>query len=223
MVTRMVKLAAAVFAMLLCLTRAGDATGQDSAPGFLDRPVRDFRIEEGSVGWVLSNAAKTFDVPVGFEGAREPDAGPRVSVAIRGGTMRDVLDAVIRQDPRYEWRVVDGVINVFPKTSRDDLLASLLATPVREFSIAGGTGRKVIQMRITDLPEVKAKLEAARVTPTYFAVSNLDVIPVGAKFSLTMTDTTVRGLLNRIVRDSTAKFWVLRRDGVSGEDLILNF
>lgn len=223
MIIRATTRAAVVCAVLLCLIHAGDATGQDSAAGLLDRPVSDFRIEDGSVGWVLSNAARRFEVPVGFEGARDPDAGPQVSVDIRGGTLRDVLDAVVRQDPRYEWRVVDGVINVFPKAGRDELLVSLLATPVREFSIAEGTGRKVIQMRITDLPEIKAKLEAAHVTPTYFVVSNLDVNPVGAKFSLTMTDTTVRGLLNRIVRDSTAKFWVLRRDGVNGEDLILNF
>jgi hypothetical protein len=115
------------------------------------------------------------------------------------------------------------VINVYPKAGRDDLLASLLETPVHDFTIAEGTGRKVIQNQMVALPEVKAKLEAARVTPSFFVVSNLDVYPVGAKFSLTARDTTLRGLLNRIVRDSTAKFWLLRRDGVSGENLILNF
>jgi hypothetical protein len=147
-------------------------------------------------------------------------APQKISVNIRGGTMRDVLEAVLRQDPRYEWRVVDGVI---PKAGRDELLVSLLDTPVRDFSIAEGTGRKVIQNRMVNLPEVRAKLKAGRVTPAFFVVSNLNVYPLGAKFSLTMRDTTLRGLLNRIMRNITARFWALRRDGVNGESIILNF
>lgn len=216
--------AAAVFALLLCLVRVAGSAAQTTAGGLLDSPLPDdFRIDNGSVGSVLADAARGSGVPLGFEAARDTDAGPKVSVNIRNGRMRDVLEAVVRQDPRYEWRVEDGVISVYPKAGRDDLLVSLLETRVSEFSIAEGTGRKVIQNRIVALPEIKAKLEAAHVTPTFFVLSNLDVIPVGAKFSMTARDTTLRGLLNRIVRDSTAKFWVLRRNGANGEDLILNF
>lgn len=216
--------AAAVCALLLCLTRVAGSAAQNPGVRLLDSPLpNEFQIEDGSVVSVLAEAARASGVPVGLEGARDPDAGPKVSVDIRGGTMRDALEAVVRQDTRYEWRVVDGVINVYPKAGRDDLLPSLLETPVRDFSIVEGTGRKVIQNRMVDLPEVKAKLEAAHVTPRFFVMSNLDVIPVGARFSLAVRDTTLRGLLNRIVRDSTAKFWVLRRDGADGENLILNF
>lgn len=212
-----------IFALLLCLTQARDAIGQGSESGLLDRSVDQFSIERGSVIWVLSNAAQTFDVPIGFEGARDADAGPEISVEIKGGTVRDLLNSVIRQDPRYEWRVVDGVINVLPKTDRDDLLASLLTTPVRGFHINEGMGRQVIKKRITELPEVKAKLESAGVVPTTFVVSNLDVMPIGSKFSLDVSDTTVRGLLNRLIRESRAKFWIIRRGSANGDDLILNF
>lgn len=67
------------------------------------------------------------------------------------------------------------------------------------------------------------KSRRTRAPPRFFVVSNLDVIPVGAKFSLAVRDTILRGLLNRVVRESTAKFRVLRRDGANGENLILNF
>jgi|GEM_PF-4662719 hypothetical protein len=43
--------------------------------------------------------------------------------------------------------------------------------------------------------------------------TNADTVPVGEQFTLTMSNKTMRDILNEIIRSSDAKYWIVNRDG----------
>lgn len=75
----------------------------------------------------LSRIANEYRIPIGFENAAGGNLLDRpISVKVKDGTIRDVMDALVRQAPDYEWKLADGVINVAPKRGRDSFLEGLL-------------------------------------------------------------------------------------------------
>jgi hypothetical protein len=52
-------------------------------------------------------------------------------------------------------------------------------------------------------------------------VFNPDYTSPGDGLSLTMSNATLRNILNEIVKTSEAKYWIVNRDGQDGEYLIL--
>lgn len=77
---------------------------------------------------------------------------------------------------------------------------------------------------ILALPEVKAKLDQAQVTPstsTFFGTG--DRSEAGKGFTLRMSDATLREVLNQIIRTSETRFWVLNKSGEDEPTLVLNF
>jgi hypothetical protein len=104
------------------------ASSRSASDSLLDRRVGTRRdgqpVVVAGVGasyffWELAGAA---GVPMGFEalGSSErrpvPRAGP-AEVQLTGLTLRDALDTLVRLDPRYEWRDMDGLIVVRPVTA----------------------------------------------------------------------------------------------------------
>ena len=67
---------------------------------------------QGLDGQQLAILGRAAGVPMGFEGVLP--RGPRVSVRATRRPLREVLDALIETDPRYEWREDAGVVVVRP-------------------------------------------------------------------------------------------------------------
>jgi hypothetical protein len=86
----------------------------------LDRVVGPFREQPLTLtvhpfGSFIPQLAEAAGVPMGFEMAPiERDAGPPPRIPATGKRLRDVLDAIVSADPRYEWREDAGVIVVRP-------------------------------------------------------------------------------------------------------------
>ena len=86
----------------------------------LDQVVGSFREHPLTLtvhphGSFIPQLAEAAGVPMGFEMAPlVDDAGPPHHVAATGKRLRDVLDAIVSADPRYEWREDAGVIVVRP-------------------------------------------------------------------------------------------------------------
>lgn len=89
----------------------------------LNRVVGSFREQPLTLtvhpfGSFIPQLAEAAGVPMGFEMAPfEPDAGPPPRIPATGKRLRDVLDAIVSADPRYEWREDAGVIVVRPVTA----------------------------------------------------------------------------------------------------------
>lgn len=207
----------------LLLACAQNTVCQTADERVLSRDVKRLVLREANALVALSKIANLYGAPIGLEAARGGSDGPPISLEVYDVSLRDALDAVTAQDSRYKWRVVDGVINVFPARERDEFVERLLEVRVRQFAVEKGAGLWDIRVNITNLPEVKTVLEDAKILPMIASWTNADHLEAGAGFSLDMTGASVREILNEIVRKSDAKYWVVNRYRDNADLLTLNF
>lgn len=185
---------------------------QQSTDKLLKQTISGFESTDEPIDQILGRLAKSYNVPIGLEKIAPKVAVSseerRISVKIEKGTVQDVLDAVIRADPRYQWKEVAGVINVLPRKARNPILE----IPVRSFQISNANWmdvRQAIQMTA----EIKGGFERMGLKER----SAITVVGSGnnnlPKFSLDLRDTTLRGILNEILKVKGYGFWVFSRYG----------
>lgn len=212
---------------LLLLTCAQVNFGQQASNELAERVIKQVEIKDAAnVHLILSALSNEYGVPIGLEVAEKGMVEPKISLKLRNRPLRHVLDAIIEQDPRYEWKEVDGVINVFPKAGRDEFLKDLLETHVKHFTVDKGTGRFDIRRRITEIPEVAAKLERAKINHGVGGfVTNADFSEAGPEFTLDVSDITLRQILNRFIGTSETKYWIVNKftDEDHNTILVVNF
>jgi len=194
----------------------------NSDEALLSRRIRGVEVRRTNIHLVLSYISESYEVPIGLEVAGEGANNREIYVNLQNTTLREVLNTIVAEDSRYEWRVHHGVINFSPRTDRDNFLKEVLDTKVREFSIKKRINSFDLRRDIADLPEVKRKFEEAGVTPAISAFTNADSRDLG-EFRLRTSDTTLRDILNKIIETSELKYWIVNRDGPRGEYVILNF
>src|SRR5687767_6144154 len=95
----------------------------DRDASFLDRELyrsRGFVVGSSLITWMsFSQLFQSMQLPWGFESVEafddgpapweETDSTPTSRIVTNGLTLRELLDAVVDADSRYEWRVVEGV------------------------------------------------------------------------------------------------------------------
>jgi len=118
--------------------------------------IQIFEETATSLSSMLERLSSQFHTPVGFEAYPESGRGQsaNISIKVESGTIYDVLDAIIRSDPRYTWVKSDGMVDVFPKDVRNPILDVIVAN----FGVSQIDKDSAIQL-ITELPEIKAKIE----------------------------------------------------------------
>jgi hypothetical protein len=117
-----------VFALLFAASEVHAAhqhIGIDSR--FLDSKVVEFELDNEpliSGIWKLAKAPEPF--AFGFENIlksklTDPDTqDPRLKVQLKDTTVRGVLDALCRADPRFMWSADGNTVNVFPRAIEND-------------------------------------------------------------------------------------------------------
>jgi len=82
-----------------------------------------------SIHLALSDFAGKYRVPIGLEAASEDAQNQTKGYLLTSKRYRrDVLMSVLKVDDRYDWSILDGVINVFPEERRDRLVKDILDT-----------------------------------------------------------------------------------------------
>ncbi len=151
---------------------------------------------------LLATLADDYENTIGFEA--DPDTPkPRISIKLRDVTFPQILDGIVKAEPKYRWRENDGNIEVVPLNAG----SSLLDTPIQRFQVKD-INRATAVYNLLVLPEVRA----------IAASMNLKLRPHGPsdrikdeKLSFDLSGVTVRQALNRIATDSGGRFWVFRR------------
>jgi hypothetical protein len=212
-----------LFILCVVLFSWQSVLGQNPVESLLDEPVHNLSLKGNSITWILKEVSTRCRVPIGLERALSATDSSEIKIDIKEGTIRDALDAVIQGDPRYDFRVVGGVINFSPKVQRDPFLADLLETRIKNFRIEKGTGLWDIRANISQLPEISAKLKGGDVLPVIVAFMSADFSEASPGFGMEVHDVTLRELLNNIVRTSDTKYWTIRRYGDRFHSLGLNF
>lgn len=123
--TTLVCLLVALFARSLSLG-TGD---QSSAKLALQTRVVHFEVSDAILRDGLSklSLANVEGLHLGFEEIirdriqDDPSAAsPHFSLRLEGRTVREILDALCKSDPRYTWSEDEDSINVYPRASKDD-------------------------------------------------------------------------------------------------------
>lgn len=210
---------------IIALTTLISGHAQVRENDILDHHFDVVTIREPSIILALTGIANENGLPIGLEvAAAQPESpGREINLTLKNTILRDVLNEIVKQDPRYRWTSNRGVIYVYPATDRDPLLQDLLATNLSEFTVERDCTTYALRSRILELPEIKAKLERAKVSPFVIAWRGADHGKLGDGFSPKVANVTLKSLLDQIILRSAQKFWMLNRFGKTNEFLLLNF
>ena len=200
--------------LLLLLTAT--VLGQQANEDLLGKRLAVFE-KTATLHVILQSLAQEYLVPIGFENVPERMSPSAISVKVENRTLREILDEITRVDPRYTWEESNGVVNVLPVNSKETL--SLL--PVKQFHVEH-KNRNEVSQSVTDIPEVQAFLISQRILR--YDVD--DILPNSPSkllcFSFTLTNTSMRDILNCVLINSHSHYWVIYRYGEENELVTVN-
>lgn len=174
--------------------------------------------------FALSTLSVNQRVPIGFEVGLGHQSQYHLNIDVENATLQDVLNKIIQQEPGYVWQVRDGVINIVPTQSRDEFIERLLNTPVRQFTPPKIPGKFQIRDAIVELPEVVNLLKVSGITASRYAYSyHYPSLYTNDKVDLSISGTDVRGVLNKVIKDSEHKMWMVSRSGKNLSSLDIGF
>src|SRR5215204_4715585 len=168
---------------------------------------------EGQLWNLLTRLSLDYDIPIGLEISSDEQLSNRYRVELSEGTIADLMGQITTQDERYDWLIENGVVNIFPRDKhRNAFLAELLKVRIGNFAVTQNSDCWKLEQDLVNTPEVKAVIYAHGMrTGTNFSGSYIPQL--GRQFSVKVSDTTLKAILNRIIRESRlARIWVISTD-----------
>jgi hypothetical protein len=219
-----------VLALLAAVTLgAQERRAADAILGSAGRPI-ELEVPVGTGTFrVIQQVLDAARVPYGVEQAPESRASspidlasqPARTLALDGSSVREALNAIVREDPRYEWSEANGRVLVRAASARG---TSALDARVERFAV-----RDVSYMEA--LGALVRGMDATRPQPTGGSVGmsmDADRAPPSAKrpagghdrrITVTLARTTVLVVLEAIASAHGGLSWLVRYDdGESGFD-----
>jgi len=161
-----------------------------------DRPL----VVNGPFPSAVRDLANATSVPMGIEFLGPGNPPRSAEIPATGRTLRDVLDAMVAIDPRYEWREMDGVIVIRPTASWNDPQSLLF--------------RLVPGERMHD---VSPQTAIERLARQLGRTERLAGMPPGKPLSIDAPQGTVLDFANTIVRAHGRMLWTLEPTTRAGE------
>jgi hypothetical protein len=180
-------------------------------------------IKQGTFLYALSTLCVDYKIPIGFEPALGHKAQYHLNIDLENASLENVLNEIIAQETGYKWELRDGVINIIPITSRDDFVEKLLNTEIRQFDQPKKLGKFQIRDAIVELPEVVALLKANRITASHYGYLYNPTRKTDEKIDLSVSGTDVRGVLNKVIRETEHNMWMVSRSRENLSSLDISF
>lgn len=197
-----------VHVLVLLMLCYGHAVGQK--PDDLLKQRLTVKLEDVPFITVVATLSLDHRIPIGLELGTFSYDGVRRNFDATDKTLKEILNLICQYWPAYTWEVKDGVVNVVPAVARDTLIEHLLSTKISHFSPHKVTDKFELRNAIVDLPEVKSFLDANGVSVFRLGNPLRPSDQIGA-VDLSVSDTDVKGVLNKIVRETERKFWTVGR------------
>jgi hypothetical protein len=191
---------------------------QDSHEARLDQKI-DLRLSNATLMHALSKLSVTHRVPIGIEYSAEDLNESKL--VVEGGSLLEILDSIVIQEPLYRWQFVDGVINFVPAGKRDPFIETLLNTFVSNYDPGKWTIKFQLRDAIGATPEVKKVLQSYKMElAKYRDYPYSDSIYTRKDVDLKLSNATVKQILNHIAKISEHKSWAIGRR--KGEDNVFS-
>lgn len=202
-----------ILVSLLLLTMIALAFGQRQKNELLEQKVSAFQVADAPASMVLQRLATKYGVPIGIEATPDKSgATTRITVKVEDGTVQDILNAVTKADSDYNWLKTDSVINVFPKHAADPLLE----TAVARYEVKNVNTEQAIR-NLQGSPEVRQQLDKIGVKERTLQTLTSEPLNKQQQFSITLENSTVRNILNEIMKASGSHYWIFFRYGTNNE------
>ena len=217
-----------VLTLLMAATLAVPKLGQSietASQSLNDGSIDNLDLQAPNIHLMLSRLSAATRIPIGLEVSPNDDllVDRHMKLQIQKQTVRTALDSIVKQNPLYSWRIMNGVVNVFPTdANRDHLIRAVLETKLERFAIQRGMSRFTLRQAVTSMPEVNSVLARENVHSENQSFMSRDFDPLGSSFSLEVSNVSVIELLNRVIRDSQTNYWVVVRHGERKEFFVLN-
>jgi hypothetical protein len=173
--------------------------------GIGDR-VGAFHIQEVSAYEALQNVSRKYNVVIGMEGVVYK-TDPKISLDFSGGTVADLLNAIVAEAPDYRWQNDDGIIHVFRNGARAPLVKLVLNYPG-----ASQKDRYEIWREFHTLPEYVGWMKSYQCRPLE-RIRLVDFRFDDGPIDIAAGQMTVGQLLDQVAKKSGDGFWaVLQSD-----------
>jgi hypothetical protein len=197
---------------LLCLVMWCNAFSSPKSQQKLQDPLLNRKIElhlgGATLMQVLSTLAVLHRVPIGIEYSLADQNEAKLAIDSKDRPLSEVLDSIIRQEPLYRWEVINGVINFIPARDRDPFFEVLMNTAVSKYDPGKWTIKFQLRDALGNTPEVRVLLEShQKMLAKYEDYVSYPSIYSKKEADVSASNTTVRGILNKIVRISEHKSW----------------
>jgi hypothetical protein len=150
-----------------------------------------------ATGRRIATLAMMGSVPLGFEDAASGAEPPSLPSIQAGVSVRDALNSVVSADPRYTWRVVDGVIVVRP--------AEAWADKKNPLSLPAG------EVSWNDVTPVQALTYIGDLILDHSVIPVRDPDPKAKHFSIVLASGSILDVLNEVVRVHGGLMWSAAR------------
>jgi len=182
-------------------------------------------MQRKNIHLILSTISDQNKIPIGLEVSLADDlsTSKNITIDVNEGSLEEVLNSIVNQYPNYAWEIRDHVVNVFPKEGHRDLvLKQVLETKLDSISIYKETRRFNLREMLCKNEAVMKILAVNEVTPANESFTSRDFGNIGRNFSFEASNVAVATVLNRVIRDSQTKYWIIFRDGDRKQYLVLN-
>jgi hypothetical protein len=188
-------------ALLLLFSLSSGMLSQNSPDSIRVSEVRD---NECLPSEPLSGLSQQYQIVIGAEDVLQGCSG--VEIYLKAGTLADLFDLLVSQDPRYNWRYQGGVV-IFYGRSGSPSIANL---HIRHFE-ARDVSRSQMYSALDDLTEIENWLKANDCER-----GELFTIVGGVKedkeqFSLVADDISLRELLSRMAAATRSYNWAVHQ------------
>ncbi|HRH40126.1 MAG TPA: hypothetical protein PKY82_00685 [Pyrinomonadaceae bacterium] len=184
------------------------------------------KIEGESISAILAKIALTYNIPISFQSRLNYESRRYAKKKIkipRKDSLRQILNELVKTDPDYTWEESNGIIRFFPKFKEDLIISELLETSIKKIVLDENPSKMYIGDLIFKTPEIKNKLLSNGITKIqfYYATELFNESLWLKKTAYQFENTKVIEILNRIIKESSKKFWIISRWGAHNEFITL--
>jgi hypothetical protein len=200
MISGFLKLTTCMFLItILCFSSSTALAQQPSAPRVQAPVIIQY---DGDMAAILTEMPSIYDVTIGLEvDGQQPHS--QVVFDLREPTLAEVMNAIVKSAPKYQWREGAGFVELFPAAGSNPLLD----TKINSFRTSEVDEAGAINL-LMNLPEIQASLRALNLYRRAFAAKSTE--KKSEKVSVTLEGVTLRQALNEIAKQSGRRFWIFR-------------